>query len=87
MGLLIRVFFYFAYYVLMTDYFKVEPLQFPYMIISIYFVITTILFPYVNKRVSIWIEGNKVTSLVAISKISMPFIYVFTSIFFIIDSF
>ncbi|OLS03354.1 hypothetical protein [Tissierella creatinophila] len=51
-GLLIGGFFYFAYYILMPDYFKLNPLKFPYMLVSIYFVVSTLLFPYVSKRVS-----------------------------------
>lgn len=86
-GLIIGMFFYFGYYVLMTDYFKVEPFKFPYILISIYFVIATVLFPYVSKRVSIWIEGNKVINFISTSKIAMPFAYVFAPIIFIIDLF
>lgn len=87
MGLIIGGFFYFGYYVLMTDYFKVKPFKFPYIIISIYFVIATILFPYVSKRVSVWIEGNKTIRFISTSKIAMPFAYVFAPVIFIIDLF
>lgn len=87
MGLLIGGFFYFAYYVLMTDYFEVEPFQFPYILISIYFVAATLLFPYVSKRVSVWIEGNKAIRLISTSKIAMPFAYVFAPVIFVIDLF
>ena len=82
MGLLIGSFFYFGYYVLMTDYFKVDSFKFQYILISIYFIIATILFPYVNKRVSGWIEGNKVIKFLATSKIAMPFTYIFAPIVF-----
>lgn len=86
-GLLIGGFFYFTYYILMTDYFKVNPFKFPYILISIYFVVATLLFPYVSKRVSAWIEGNKAIRFVSTSKIAMPFAYVFAPIIFIIDLF
>ena len=85
--LLIGMFFYFGYYVLITDYFKLEAFQFPYILISIHFVIATVLFPYVSKRVSVWIEGNKVISFLSTSKLAMPFTYVFAPIIFIIDLF
>lgn len=85
--LIIGMFFYFGYYVLMTDYFNVEPFEFPHILISIYFAIATVLFPYVSKRVSIWIEGNKVISFLSTSKIAMPFAYVFAPIIFMIDLF
>ncbi len=87
MGLLIGGFFYFGYYILMTDYFKVNPFKFPYILISIYFVTATLLFPYVSKRVSVWIEGNKAIRFISTSKIAMPFAYIFAPIIFIIDLF
>ena len=86
-GLIIGMFFYFGYYVLMTDYFKVKPFKYPYILISIYFVVATVFFPYISKRVSLWVEENKVISFLSTSKISMPFAYVFAPIIFIIDLF
>lgn len=87
MGLLVGGFFYFAYYMLMTKYFKVEPFKMPYLLLSIYFVFATFLFPYVNNRMSAWIEENKVLEFLLISKISTPFSYVFAPIIYIIDWF
>lgn len=87
MGLLIGAFFYFAYYVLATDFFKVDPFKFPYILISVYFAVATILFPYVSKRVSIWIDGNKAMSFLSTSKIAMPLAYIFAPIIFVIDLF
>lgn len=86
-GLFFGMFFYFGYYVLMTDYFKVNPFKFPYILISMYFAIATLLFPYVSNKVNIWIEGNKVISFFSTSKLAMPFAYVFAPIIFIIDLF
>ncbi|MGO1469603.1 MAG: hypothetical protein ACTHW2_06250 [Tissierella sp.] len=87
MGLLIGSFFYFAYYILMKDYFKVNPFRFPYILISIYLAIATLLFPYFSKRVSLWTEGNKTIRFLSTSKIAMPFAYIFAPIIFLIDLF
>lgn len=56
-GLLLGGFLYFGYYMLMTEYFSVNPFIWPYILISVYFVISTILFPYANNKVSAWVEN------------------------------
>lgn len=81
--LLIGVVFYFGYYVLMTDYFKVSPFDFPYLILSIYFLFATILFPYSGNKVSIWLENRTTLDLFVTSKMSMPFAYIISPFIFI----
>lgn len=81
--LLIGAVFYFGYYVLMTDYFKVSPLDFPYLILSTYFVFATILFPYSGNKVSQYLENKTTLDLFVTSKMSMPFAYIVAPFIFI----
>ena len=85
LGLLIGGFLYFAYYTVMTEYFKANPFRWPYILISIYFVVATILFPYANNRVSAWVENSKVIDLLFIPQTSILIAYIFAPIFFIYD--
>ena len=74
--LLVGAFFYFSYYVLMTDFFKVNPFAFPYLILSIYFVFATILFPYSGNKVSLWLLDHPNIDLFVIPVMSMPLAYI-----------
>lgn len=87
MGLLIGAFFYFGYYILMTDYFKVNILKFPYLLLSIYFAFATILFPYASNKVSMWIENSSTLDFLISPVISMPFAYIFAPIVSVIGLF
>ena len=82
--LAIGSFFYFTYYILMTDYFKVNPFSFPYLILSVYFVFAIISFPYSGNKVSSWLEKKSVVGFFATPIISMPISYVLSPIIFII---
>lgn len=81
--LLVGAFFYFGYYVVMTDYFKVNPLSFPYLILSIYFVFATIFFPYSGNKVSVWLENSPTFDLFVVPVMSMPFAYIIAPFVFI----
>lgn len=81
--LLIGAVFYFGYYVLMTDYFKVSPFDFPYLILSIYFVFAIMLFPYSGNKVSQYLENKTTLDLFVTSKMSMPFAYIVAPFIFI----
>lgn len=83
-GLLIGGFLYFAYYMLMTEYFKVNPFIWPYILISMYFGIATIFFPYANNKVSTWVENSKIIDFLFISQTSVLIAYIFAPIIFII---
>lgn len=85
--LLIGGFFYFTYYILMTDYFKVDPFKFPYLLISIYFILATILSPYASINASNWLENKPIVGFLATPTIVMPISYVFAPIIFIIGLF
>lgn len=86
-GLLLGGFLYFGYYILMTEYFRVNPFIWPYMLISAYFVIATILFPYANNKVSAWVENSKVIDFLFIPQTSILIAYIFAPIIFIIGLF
>lgn len=87
MGLLIGAFLYFGYYMLMTEYFKKDPLKWPYIIISIYFVFATILFAYAHNKVSAWVENNDnaIIDLLIIPQTIVLISYIFGPIILIID--
>lgn len=80
-------FLYFGYYMLMTEYFEVNPFIWPYILISIYFVIATILFPYSNNKVSAWVENSKLIDFLFIPQISILIAYIFAPIIFVIEAF
>ena len=87
MGLLIGSLLYFGYYILMTEYFKVDPIKFPYLLISIYLGIAVTLLPYANNKVSSWVEHRQFVDSFLISQVSIPFAYVFAPIIFIVEFF
>lgn len=89
MGLILGAFFYFAYYVLMTEYFKIDPFKWPYILISIYFVLATILFAYANNRISAWVENNEIKAInfLLTSKTIVLIAYIFAPIIWIIELF
>lgn len=86
-GLLIGSLLYFGYYILMTDYFKLEPFKFPYLLISIYLGLAVILLPYANNKVSSWVEHKQFVDSFLISQVSIPFAYIFAPIIFIVEFF
>ena len=83
--LVIGSFFYFSYYILMTDYLKVNPFSLPYLVLSVYFVFAIILFPYSGHKASLWLESKPVMGFLATSVISMPISYIFSPIIFIVS--
>lgn len=85
--LLVGSFFYFAYYILMTDYFKVNPFDFPYLILSFYFIFAVVLFPYSGNKVSSWLENKGNINSFITSKISMPIAYIIAPLIFIFQLF
>ena len=87
LSLLIGAFFYFTYYILMKDYFEVNPFDFPYLIVSIYFAIAIILFPYAGNKVSVWLENKTTLDLFVTSKMSMPFAYIIAPFIFLFSFF
>lgn len=86
-GLLLGGFLYFGYYMLMTEYFEVNPFIWPYILISVYFVIATLLFPYANNKVSAWVENSKVIDFLFIPQTSILIAYIFAPVIFIIELF
>lgn len=77
MGLLIGGFLYFGYYMVMTREFKINPFEWPYILISIYFILSTILYPYAHNRVSAWVENSKLIDLLFIPQTSILIAYIF----------
>lgn len=87
MGLLIGLLLYFGYYMLMREYFQINPFRWPYVLVNIYFILATILFPYSYNRVNAWAENNKIIYSLFIPQTSMLIAYIFAPIIGIIELF
>lgn len=89
MGLILGAFFYFGYYMLMTEYFKTNPFKWPYILISIYFALASTLFAYANNRLSAWVENSeiKTVNFLLTPKTIGLIAYIFAPVIWIIELF
>ncbi|MDD7463934.1 MAG: hypothetical protein SOW41_02565 [Anaerococcus sp.] len=73
---LVGIFQFIVYYLLMTEFFKVNPFKGYFIILTIYLLISLILFPMAGKRLSEAIE-NKAVDRIFMNKSKMLVAYIF----------
>ncbi|MCR8969064.1 hypothetical protein [Facklamia sp. 7083-14-GEN3] len=76
----ISLFFFLAYYLLMDQYFQLDFLQLPYLILTLYFVIAAITFSLSEEKISQSINSKLASWLSPPSNILLPIIYIFSPI-------
>lgn len=80
---IIGIFFYLAYYFIMTDYFKVDLFSFPYILVTIYFILGLSLFTYIIPRVEKLVDKYPVLRILSGPKLIYPLAYIFAPIIFL----